>query len=142
AAALLDGLDVVLARPAGPAGDGSIRRLAARVRERGAVLLVPGPWPGAEAQLAVTDSVWHGLGPGHGHLSARQVTVELTGRGGAGRIRRARLWLPAADGKIRAVASVEGAASRPQLRSVGSCNAPSYARGLVSRLAGGGGSSG
>lgn len=135
--ALLDALDVVLVRPpvggrgAGAGGngarasDGEIRRLAARVREREAVLLVPGSWPGAEARLSAKDSSWHGLGAGHGHLSARQLTVEVSGRGVAGRTRRGRLWLPAPEGGVRmADSAVEGTLPRlrsvePLLRSVG-----------------------
>lgn len=121
-AALLDALDVVLVQPptgrgARPASDGEVRRLAARLREREAVLLTPASWPGCAARLTAKDSTWHGLGTGHGHLSGRQLTVEVTGRGGTGR-RSGRLWLPAPDGGVREVDStVEDA--RPRLRSVG-----------------------
>jgi hypothetical protein len=100
-AALLDAVDVVLVRsPAGlPAGQA--RRLAARARERGAVLVPLGPWSEpADLRLAVAASSWHGLGQGHGRLQARQVEVVVAGRGAATRVRRITLWLPAPDGTI------------------------------------------
>jgi hypothetical protein len=100
-AALLDAVDVVLVRsPAGlPAGQA--RRLAARARERGAVLVPLGAWPAApDLWLAVAASAWQGLGQGHGRLEARRVEVVVGGRGAAARERRASLWLPAPDGTI------------------------------------------
>jgi hypothetical protein len=100
-AALLDAVDVVLVRsPAGlPAAQA--RRLAARARERGAVLVPLGPWSEpADLRLAVTSSAWHGLGQGHGRLQARQVEVVVGGRGAASRERRVLLWLPSPDGAI------------------------------------------
>jgi hypothetical protein len=100
-AALLDAVDVVLVRsPAGlPAGQA--RRLAARARERGAVLVPLGAWSApADLRLAVVASDWHGLGQGHGSLQARRVEVVATGRGAATRERRLPLWLPAPDGTI------------------------------------------
>jgi hypothetical protein len=100
-AALLDAVDVVLVRsPAGlPAGQA--RRLAARARERGAVLVPLGAWSAApDLWLAVAASAWQGLGQGHGRLEARRVEVVVGGRGAAARERRASLWLPAPDGTI------------------------------------------
>ena len=100
-AAFLDAVDVVLVRspaglPAAPA-----RRLAARARERGAVLVPLGAWSEpADLRLAVTSSTWQGLGQGHGHLRARQAEVSISGRGVATRERRALLWLPSPDGTI------------------------------------------
>lgn len=107
-ASLLDGFDVVVVHP--PArrtaqDDRAVRRLSARTRERGAVLVATGPWEGAGLGLAVTEQRWHGLGRGHGHLAAREVVVSAVGRGAAVRPRRARLWLPAADGHIGPVAA-------------------------------------
>ena len=46
--------------PAGRATDAEVSRLAARLRDRGAVLLVQGPWPQAEAVLDVGDPAWTG----------------------------------------------------------------------------------
>lgn len=94
-AALVDGFDVVVVRPpANLFADG--RRLVARVRYRGAVLVSVGGWPGAEVQLTATARSWEGAGDdGHGHLTARRVTVRAEGRGAAARPREAALWLPA-----------------------------------------------
>jgi hypothetical protein len=100
-AVLLDAVDVVLVRsPAGlPAGQA--RRLAARARERGAVLVPFGAWSEpVDLRLAVATSAWLGLGQGHGRLQARRVEVVVVGRGAATRELRARLWLPAPDGTI------------------------------------------
>jgi hypothetical protein len=104
AAALLDALDVVVVAPQSRVRDGDARRLAARARQRGSVL-VPfgvraGGWEGADLWLTVGDARWEGLGDGHGHLRARQVEVRCAGRGSATRPRRARLWLPAPDGGV------------------------------------------
>lgn len=114
-AALLDAVDVVLARPPGPIGATRARRLAARARERSAVLLVTGAaagtWPeGADVRLSVTRAAWEGVGQGHGCLRARRVDVVVEGRGAASRPRRASLWLPGPGG---VVASASGEAMAP-----------------------------
>jgi hypothetical protein len=90
-AALADVLTVVLVRPPLPPSDGSVARLMARLRERGTTLIVLGQWPGAEARLRVRRSQWGGLGDGHGHLTSRQLTVEVEGRTGSARERMVRL---------------------------------------------------
>jgi len=83
-AAFLDAVDVVLVRAPARLPAAQARRLAARARERGAVLVPLGPWPEpADLRLAVTSSAWSGLGQGHGRLQARQVEVLVTGRGAA-----------------------------------------------------------
>jgi hypothetical protein len=100
-AALLDAVDVVLVRPPARLPAAQARRLAARARERGAVLVPLGPWSEpADLRLAVTASAWHGLGQGHGSLRARQVEVLVAGRGAATRERRVLLWLPSPNGTI------------------------------------------
>jgi len=78
------------------------RRLAARGRERGAVLVVAGTgWTEAvDVRLTVVGSTWEGIGRGHGRLLARRVEVASTGRGAAARERRRVLWLPANDGGV------------------------------------------
>lgn len=100
-AAIADVMGVVVTRPPQRATDSSIARLSARLRQRGATLLVLGSWPQSEAMLSLSDSEWHGIGAGHGHLAAREVTVTVTTRV-AGRPRSARLWLPDAAETIRA----------------------------------------
>lgn len=124
-AALLDAFDVVLAGP--PPGPGlraaDARRLTARVRERGVVLVTSGGvgWPEpAEVRLAVTSAAWEGLGRGNGRLRGRRVEVVAGGRGAAARERRAQLWLPHPDGGVR-VAGEQGkviADGRPDARRV------------------------
>jgi hypothetical protein len=105
-AAFLDAVDVVLVRAPARLPAAQARRLAARARERGAVLVPLGAWPEpADLRLAVTTSAWHGLGQGHGSLHSRQVEVLATGRGAATRERRALLWLPSPNGTITPVAA-------------------------------------
>jgi hypothetical protein len=100
-AALLDAVDVVLVRSPAELPAGQARRLAARARERGAVLVPLGPWSEpADLRLSVAASSWRGLGQGHGRLLARRVEVVAGGRGAATRERRVTLWLPAPDGTI------------------------------------------
>ena len=94
-------LPVVAVRPSGRATDAEVSRLAARLRERGAVLLVQGQWPQAEAVLEVGDPVWTGLGRGHGYLDGRAVTVTSSSRRWP-RPRRERLLLPDASGGLAA----------------------------------------
>ena len=104
-AAVADVMTVVVTRPPKRASDSSLARLAARLRQRGATLLVFGPWPQSEAMISLSAPQWHGIGAGHGHLSAREVTVTVT-TATAGRPRSARLWLPdATQGVGRAVQS-------------------------------------
>jgi hypothetical protein len=97
--ALLDGLDVVAMAVARPVPAGERQRLAARARQRGAVLCVLGPWSGADVQLICTDARWGGVGTGlhggSGRLGERQVEVRVSGRGLAPAGRVERLLMPA-----------------------------------------------
>lgn len=102
-ATIAEVLPVVAVRPSGRAPDAEISRLAARLRDRGAVLLVQGPWPQAEAVLELDAPEWTGVGRGHGYLSGREVTVTASSRRWP-RSRRSRLLLPDALGAIAAVA--------------------------------------
>jgi hypothetical protein len=81
-AALLDGIGLVLAEVPPYARAGDARRLAARARERGVVLVGVGGWP-AEAALRVRTegSGWRGLDCGTGLLAGRELTVRVEGRG-------------------------------------------------------------
>lgn len=96
-------LPVVAVRPAGRAPDGEISRLAARLRDRGAVLLVQGTWPQAEAVLELDAPEWTGVGRGHGYLAGRAVTITASSRRWP-RPRRARVMLPDATGAIAVAA--------------------------------------
>jgi hypothetical protein len=103
-AALLDGMDLVVVGPAA-AHPQVARRLSARARNRGAVLLSLGPWPGAEVELDCRRGRWDGLSEGAGFLRSRQVVVRASGRGSAARPVSAELLLPGLSGATeRAVA--------------------------------------
>jgi hypothetical protein len=113
-AALVDGFDAVLVDPAGGVPARDARRLRARARERGAILVhLDGArtWPeAADVVLRVEESRWEGLeeaGPdgapspgGHGHLRARRVAVTGSGRRLPGRPRRTEVWLPGPGGGL------------------------------------------
>jgi len=92
-ATIADVMGVVVTRPPKRASDTTVARLAARLRQRGTTMLVLGSWPQTEAMLSLSQSQWHGIGDGHGHLAAREVTVTVTNRV-SGRPRSTRLWMP------------------------------------------------
>jgi hypothetical protein len=85
-AALLDGFAFVAADVPRHCRLGDARRLAARARERAAILVALGPWPGeAAVRLHASTSRWSGLGAGEGLLRARDVQVRVEGRGAPAR---------------------------------------------------------
>lgn len=93
--ALLDGFDVVLARPTKQIKAAEARRLAARARERRAVIVTLGPWPDAvDLRLRVVGTEWAGLHAGYGRIAARVANVAAQGRGAAARERRISATLP------------------------------------------------
>jgi hypothetical protein len=135
-AALVDGVDVVVAAPPGPVSAQVASRLTARARQRGCVL-VPliswsgpsassyGRWEGTDVVLESVRGVWEGLGQGRGRLCRREVTISAYGRGAAARRRQVQVWLPATpdgwvgigrDAKVGGgTAQTTGAAGRPAL---------------------------
>jgi hypothetical protein len=91
-ATLLDGVAVVGATIPRGLRVGDARRLEARARERAAVLVAAGTWPGeASLRLRAEHSSWSGLGRGEGLLGQRVLRVAVSGRGAAGRERIAEL---------------------------------------------------
>ena len=75
AVARLAGFELVVdvgGRPCGRLRDGDATRLMSRLRDRGGVLLVHGPWPRAEARLSLGEVRWSGVGAGSGHLTSRE----------------------------------------------------------------------
>jgi hypothetical protein len=94
-AALLDGVDLVAVGTA--VNPAHARRLSARARHRGSVLISRTPWPAADLELTCEHTTWTGLGAGHGHLRAHTVTVRAQGRGAAAHPTRATLRLPTSD---------------------------------------------
>lgn len=139
-AALVDGFDAVLAGVGVRAAPPIARRLAARARERGTVVVWLGePWadgtwaPGrpvrhgnrdvvggvaegiADLRANVEGRGWEGLGSGTGRLQGRRVEVQFEGRRLPGRRRSGRLWLPDPGGEV-ALANV---ASFPRAAAMG-----------------------
>ena len=83
---LLDGMSLVVAEVPRHLRVGDARRLEARTRERGGVLIaLAGPssrWPaGATARLRVEGGPWPGLGAGHGLLTPRSPQVRVADHG-------------------------------------------------------------
>lgn len=112
--ALIDAVDIVVARPPARVVPGDVRRLAARARTREAVLVAFGEWPGADVRLTARHGEWDGIGHGYGRLRRRRLLVEAAGRGAYARPRSASLWLPAAGGGVeldQPVASVTALAA-------------------------------
>ncbi len=95
--ALVGAVDLVLVSPHHTVPAATVRRLGARARERGSVLVRvgDGPWPGRfDTSLSVVGGAWEGSGGGR--LRSRRVEVVASGRGG--RERRVPLLLPSAGG--------------------------------------------
>jgi hypothetical protein len=111
-AALVDGLDVVVLGGASAWRAGDRQRLAARVRQKGAVLIPVGAWPGADAELHATGGTWSGLlGDGAGRLRSRRVHLRCAARG-RGRDRREDVLLPGPEGHVTGVADAAGVVIR------------------------------
>ncbi|GAA1659384.1 hypothetical protein GCM10009806_30300 [Microbacterium flavum] len=109
-AAIADVLPVVAVRPPARAKDADISRLAARMREREAVLLVQGPWPQTEAMIDVGDPSWSGIGEGYGVLDGRELTVTVTSRRFPSP-RTGRVLLPDASGAVSALGETASVAA-------------------------------
>lgn len=100
-AALVAALDLVLVAPGYRVSGIVVRRLTARCRERGSVLIRVGddPWPDrCDLRLTVLTGTWSGPDDGHGRLRSRLVEVVADGRGVAAGSRRSELFLPGPDG--------------------------------------------
>lgn len=106
---LVDSLDVVAVVPPDRYRPADARRLAARARERGTVVLVVSGdrravfWPEpVDLRLEVGPSTWHGLGSGNGTLERRAMTVRSFGRRAGAKERHVEIWLPDAHGQVLA----------------------------------------
>ena len=93
-AALLDGVDVVVVGPEVALTDTDRRKLSARARDRGSVLLSTGGWPGAGVVLTVESGRWTGVDAGEGRLRTHELRLVRTGRGSAAVPRSLDLTLP------------------------------------------------
>ncbi|MEV0129966.1 hypothetical protein AB0H83_16080 [Dactylosporangium sp. NPDC050688] len=99
-AALLDGVDIVVAAVPGTVAPSVAGRLAARARQRGSVLMPAGTWAGADVTVTPVQQSWGGLGEGRGRLRCRELTIQARGRGAASAAREVTLWLPALEGPL------------------------------------------
>lgn len=92
-ATLFDGVGAVLFAPAGPVRQPDARRLSARARDRGSLLIVldrHSRWgERGHLRLSVVSSSCSGLSAGHGLVASRSLEIEVSGRGAASRPRRA-----------------------------------------------------
>jgi hypothetical protein len=117
-AILAGACDLILVRPPSRPTAEHVRRITARLRknarQRGAVLVIAGPWDGAHLVLRTSTVAWSGLGDGTGNLTRRRVTVVAEGRALRGRTRQADLMLPAADGSLAVPAQ-----QRPMITDLG-----------------------
>ena len=138
AATLVDAFDVVLAGPPRRGAVGMARRLQAAVRERGAVLCTVRASGGTEPDLTLTATTvgWEGLEPGAGHLQARRVVVQATGRRAAAQPRRATLL---AARRTRRRWRVDAPAAGGGAAAPGGLSGPTAParRRVVARVAGG-----
>jgi len=100
-AALADVVPVVAVRPSGAVTRADAAKLAGRMRDKEAVLLVDGAWPGTEASMLLDEPRWSGVGDGWGYLAGREVTVRVSSKRYA-RERSARVVLPGPDGTLGA----------------------------------------
>ncbi|MGV8964872.1 MAG: hypothetical protein ACOH2F_01215 [Cellulomonas sp.] len=118
-AALIDGVDLVIVGAATALGDSDRRRLMARARERGTVLLSTVPWSGAHLVLTAEPVGWIGLGAGYGHLRSHRLVVTRGGRGSAGRPVRAEVDLPVREHSAVPIDPQHEAPAAAPLRLVG-----------------------
>lgn len=88
-ATLIDGVDIVVVGPRAAAvlGLADRRRIEARLRDRGSVMVSLGQWPGAAARIVPAELRWTGLGCGYGRLRRSVASVRSEGRGSFGRNR-------------------------------------------------------
>ena len=159
-AALIDGMDVVVVGPEVALLDQDRRRLTARARERGTVLLaaLPTPalsagfsplhrpsagrrastqpgWGGAQVVLEATEGAWAGVDQGAGWLRQRTLWVRRTGRGSAARPLHLEVELPVyrPTGPGAEGAGEERAGENPEVREVAAPDGDVQRRGSEDR---------
>lgn len=90
--ALVDGFDLILLQTNNALPAPLTRKLEARMRPRGTVLVLLSPMPNAwhhtDFVMREADVTYSGLGYGHGAITGRNFSVVLEGRGAAARPRR------------------------------------------------------
>lgn len=113
-AATIDGIDLVLLDRRLRFTASEMRRITARGREQGSVLILvepglpdaspsesSGDWS-PDLVLTLHSPRWSGLGSGHGVLRRRHVAIDAVGRGRASRPRHVELLLPDQRGSLAA----------------------------------------
>ena len=117
-AAVLDGFEIVLLEPPAHVGAAVLRRIQERMQHRGAVLIIVGATTmPVDLTIDATTTEWEGAGQGDGHLRARRLRAEATGRR-VPRPRRVELWLPGPAGGVGTAANPALPADDHRLRSV------------------------
>jgi len=130
-AALIDGVDVVVAAVPGPVSGSVASRLVARARQRGCVLVPFGHWDGADVTLRVADGRWEGLGAGRGRLRRREVTVLARGRGAAARPKEITMWMPGVTVRPFTIPPAPAATDPESNRSVPAATDPEPSRAAL-----------
>lgn len=124
-AALLEGIDLVVLAGVARLRAGDRQRLSARARQRGAVLVAAGCWPGADLVVSGSPGHWQGLvGGGAGRLCSRRVRVRVDGRAAAHRRGYTTVLLPGSSGALATAewsgsVSVSPAAASAGVREAG-----------------------
>ena len=128
-AALIDGMDFVLLDGRAELRAVEIRRVTARMREQGSVLLLVDPGlsrvPSVPISRSMSQAVlsrsaehwspdvvlrlgspqWSGVGQGHGLLRQRRVVIDAVGRGRSARPRHLEVLLPDHHGSVASTSS-------------------------------------
>lgn len=98
--ALSAGMAAVLVRPPERVSGQLARRLIAKARQAGCVVLTMGSaWEGSDVRLSVVRREWIGLGQGTGRIRRCRVTVVASHRPHV----RLDMWMPADDGTAQVV---------------------------------------
>jgi hypothetical protein len=108
-AATIDGFELVITRPPLGVTTSAVRALRPRLQQRGAVLVTIGRHDACspDIELRGASPVWEQVSAGAGHLAARRVQVEASGRR-LPRARRGALWLPGPTGAAESVGDLTG----------------------------------
>lgn len=78
--ACIDGMDVVVVGERVALSHADRRRIGARARERGSIIVAAGVWPGAHVSFQVLSHEWRGVGAGDGRLREREIQVSVQGK--------------------------------------------------------------
>ena len=87
-AAVIEAVSVVILTPPSRPSPGEVARISARLRARTAALILLAEdgaesartWPRVAARITLHGSRWRGIGEGRGHLTGRELGIEVTTR--------------------------------------------------------------